>query len=71
VARCLYTAVAAGRDDHAFQGLRDEDYAAGDTLNVGSETWRVDTVEDTGVTQRIGDRKDALFSRTLHCTVVK
>jgi len=70
MARCLYTAVAKGREDHSFQGLRDEDYAPGDRLNVGSETWRVDTVEDTGVTQWIGDRKNALFSRTLHCTVM-
>ena len=29
-----------------FQGLRDEDYKPGDTLNVGPERWRVDRVED-------------------------
>jgi hypothetical protein len=66
VARYLYTAVAEGRQDDDFQGLRDEHYEPGDILRVRSETWRIDSVEDTG----FADRKKDLLARTLHCSVV-
>ena len=67
--RCLYTAVAEGREDHVFQGLRDETYKPGDALNVGPEKWRVDNVQHV-VTEWTGNPKSHVISRTLHCTVV-
>jgi hypothetical protein len=66
--RSLYTAVAEGREDHVFQGLRDENYEAGDTLHVGPETWRVDEVHDLVTMSR--DPKTRELRRTLYCTVV-
>ena len=66
MARYLYTAVAQGRPNTDFQGLRDEHYEPGDTLNVQSETWRIDSVEDTG----FADRKKGVLAQTLRCTVL-
>jgi hypothetical protein len=66
MARYLYTAVAQGRPNNDFQGLRDEHYQPGDTLRVQSEVWRVESVEDTG----FADRRNGLLAQTLHCTVL-
>jgi hypothetical protein len=67
--RCLYTAVAKGRADHVFQGLRDENYVTGDVLNVEAEKWRVDEVQDVETAIGRGPKAHQ-FHRTLYCTVV-
>ncbi len=67
--RCVYTAVADGREDHVFQGLRDENYIAGDTLRIGAETWRIDEVQDL-VTELGRNPKARELHRTLYCSVI-